>query len=490
MINYVNDFSENSTIIDKKIPKSQIPKVAGGNITVVYNPENFRTKYIDEYTGEPLDQSLITEAIIEELNYFNSKVWKLENKADMLKKAEHIFVRSRWVLCNKGDHKQPDMRARLVACEINRGDRHDAFFASTPPLEAKKVLFSRLAQEQKRDGVALSLDFLDVKKAYFNGIPKRDVYMQLPRELGLPSHFVAKQVRCVYGTRDAGAIWEDTYRAAFEGAGFVSGVASPCCFFHPQKGLSVVVHGDDITTLGKDVDLDWLWERLSKSFELKFRGRIGVGKSGSNDMRILNRVVEIHKDGVHYEADPRHVDLLTNSLGLTNANSVLTPGIKEHVADYETVKVNESQHCPKVNAELDDNGGIADSVNRLTDSDFIDGPLANSVRSATNGRKPNLSNPSSLSHVATHKRKSVNLSGSLHDETQFFHVPAYSEIYGVHPSTIAATDKGFKFVSSRADAFTSKLGSVMLARVARRSQLQDLVHIQNDRATIIGHQHL
>ena len=86
----------------------------------------------------------------------------------------------------------------------NGGEAQAAFFASTPPLEAKKVLFSRLAQERTRKGENLRLSFLDVKKAYLNGIPKRDVYMSLPREMGLPSHLVAKQVRCVYGTRDAG----------------------------------------------------------------------------------------------------------------------------------------------------------------------------------------------------------------------------------------------------------------------------------------------
>ena len=195
------------------------------------------------------------------------------------------------------------MRARLVACEVNKGDSsatcRDAFYASTPPLEAKKVLFSRLAQERKRAGQPLRLDFLDVKKAYFNGIPKRDVYMQLPKELGLPSHFVAKQVRCVYGTRDAGAIWEDTYRQALESLGFVSGVASPCCFYHSQRGVSTVVHGDDITSLGIDKDLDWLREGLSKSFELKVRGRVGEGVPGTNDMRILNRVVEMNPNWHH-----------------------------------------------------------------------------------------------------------------------------------------------------------------------------------------------
>ena len=127
----------------------------------------------------------------------------------------------------------------------------------------RNVSFPRLAKEQTRNGIPLALDFLDVKKAYFNGLPKRDVYMQLPRELGLPSHFVAKQVRCVYSTRDAGAIWEDTYRETLESSGFVSGVASPCCFFHPQRCPSTVVHGDDITTLGEDAKLDWLWTQLT-----------------------------------------------------------------------------------------------------------------------------------------------------------------------------------------------------------------------------------
>ena len=120
-----------------------------------------------------------------------------------------------------------------------------------------------------------------------------------------------------------------------------------------------MVHGDDITTLGKELDLDWMWQELSKSFELKFRGRVGPGREGSNDMRILNRVVQVHKDSVVYEADPRHCDLILHSLGLTSANSVLTPGIKETVGAYETTKLNESPPCLKVNADSDDSNGAS-----------------------------------------------------------------------------------------------------------------------------------
>ena len=217
-----------------------------------------------------------------------------------------------------------------------------------PPLEAKKCLFSRLAQERQRDGVPLRLDFLDVKKAYFTGIPKRDVYMTLPHELGLASHLVAKQVRCVYGTRDAGAIWEDAYIEALESIGFRSGIGSPCCFWHPTRGISTVVHGDDITSLGCDNVLDWMRVELGKSFELEIRDRLGVGIEGSNGMRILNQAVEVKSDGLTYEADPRHVDLLLKSLGLTDANSVLTPGVKDIDPNYELEKTNESSELIKI----------------------------------------------------------------------------------------------------------------------------------------------
>ena len=117
-------------------------------------------------------------------------------------------VRCRWVLCNKGDSTSPDVRARLVACEVNYGGvKEDSFYASTPPLEAKKLLFAKYADAPVVKGKRMRLGFVDAKKAYFNGVPKRNVFMRLPREMGLPAHMVGLQVRCVYGTRDAGAIW-------------------------------------------------------------------------------------------------------------------------------------------------------------------------------------------------------------------------------------------------------------------------------------------
>ena len=125
-----------------------------------------------------------------------------------------------------------------------------------------------------------------MREAYFNGIPKRLLYMPFSKELGLPSHLVAKQVRRVYDTRDAGAIWDDTYRGALEDMGFTSEAASPCCFHHPKRNISVVDLGDDFTAMGLDADFfKYLYEtELAKHFELKIRGRVGEGRKSDNQL--------------------------------------------------------------------------------------------------------------------------------------------------------------------------------------------------------------
>ena len=110
-------------------------------------------------------------------------------------------------MANKGDSKEPDVRARLVGCEINKGgEKVDALYASTPPCEAKNILFSQLSSERTRKGTSLKMSFVDIRKGFFNGKPTRNLLMHLPKELGLAPNLVGRLVRCAYGCRDAGHI--------------------------------------------------------------------------------------------------------------------------------------------------------------------------------------------------------------------------------------------------------------------------------------------
>ena len=100
---------------------------------VTFADQNFKAEYRDEYTGEILPRHLVREAMVNELTYFNEHVWR--GKDATAAKQDHLNpIRTRWVICNKGDAENPEVRARLVACEINDyTDASGLFYAATRP---------------------------------------------------------------------------------------------------------------------------------------------------------------------------------------------------------------------------------------------------------------------------------------------------------------------------------------------------------------------
>ena len=147
---------------------------------------NFKDFYKDEYTCEQLPMGHVRLAMQEELAYFCDKVWIGVPLADALNDPDGKVIGSRWVNCNKNDINDPDVRCRLVAQEINL-HHDDSFYAATPPLEAKRMIFSEWASTQD---VYRQLSFIDVKKAYFYGVPHRNLYNRFPPELGMPKTMV------------------------------------------------------------------------------------------------------------------------------------------------------------------------------------------------------------------------------------------------------------------------------------------------------------
>ena len=146
----------------------------------------WKPSYKDEYTSDILPQEHIRHAMVDEMEYMCREVIEGVSLKEALADPDHVIVGGRWVTSNKQDTENPDCRGRYVAQEINRGGEADAaFYAATPPLEAKRLLFSMWARERERGGHPLKLHFLDVKKAFFNGVPRRSMYIRLPPEMGL-----------------------------------------------------------------------------------------------------------------------------------------------------------------------------------------------------------------------------------------------------------------------------------------------------------------
>ena len=98
-----------------------------------------------------------------------------------------------WVDCNKGDKDKIGVRCRWVAEEVAY-HHSDQFFASTPPLEALRLLISETATGyppagggRRGGGPGKKLLLLDAKKAAHLHVPAvRDVCVDLPPERARP----------------------------------------------------------------------------------------------------------------------------------------------------------------------------------------------------------------------------------------------------------------------------------------------------------------
>lgn len=114
----------------------------------------------------------------------------------------------------------------VVAKEI-KTDKRDDLFAATPPLEAKKLLFSYAVTEgigylkgDKQSG--MKLDFIDISRAYFQADAIRQVYVELPSE-DWEEGKCGLLKKSMYGTHDAAQNWGEAYTKFMESIGFRRG---------------------------------------------------------------------------------------------------------------------------------------------------------------------------------------------------------------------------------------------------------------------------
>ena len=290
---------------------------------------NYEGEFWDDLSGKHLRKEGVIEARKLEIKCFHEHTVYIKTP---LTECHEVTGKGpigvKWIDINKGDEVNEEYRSRLVAQEINYG-KTENLFAATPPLEAKKTLFSLAVTEGfgYGPGWQYKLEFIDVKRAYFYAPAKRDVYVKLPDE-DYEEGMCGKLNKSMYGTRDAAYNWEVEYVRFMNSVGFVHGKTSPCIFYHSGKDIRCVIYGDDFTLLGSEVALDWFRKSIKATYEVSVKGRLGADDKDDKSVRLLNRVIEWTKDGISYEADQRHAEIIVKQLGTQASQAVSSPGHK------------------------------------------------------------------------------------------------------------------------------------------------------------------
>ena len=108
--------------------------------------------------------------------------------------------------------------------------------------------------------------------------------------------------------------------------------------------LEEPTHGDDVVLTGPTKRLTEFENKMTSVCPIKAK-IISLGSPKS--IKTLNRRLHWGKEGIVYQHDPRHIDVLGKDLGLENGNSVQTPATPE-VTEEEKSQVQHHKYRSQV----------------------------------------------------------------------------------------------------------------------------------------------
>ena len=257
-----------------RAPEEDIREALGGQVDTDDGDQRW-SEFRDDKSGKVLDPTKVRSAREEELKELERRVFEIVDEQECWEKKGKGPIPVRWVDVDKGFGV---IRSRLVAKDFKPkstvGDRDD-LFAAMPLLEAVKLLVAQGASEAGA-GKPRKLMFLDISKAHLYGKMQTEEYVQLPPERWAPGK-CAKLLYTLYGMRMAATNWEREYTQTLVELGFEVGKASSVVFYHPERRIRVVVHGDDFIIDGEEEDCWFVHDALKTKYLLKMRGILGPG---------------------------------------------------------------------------------------------------------------------------------------------------------------------------------------------------------------------
>ena len=107
--------------------------------------------------------------------------------------------------------------------------------------------------------------------------------------------------------------------------GFTRGKSHPCIFWHQEKQIKTLVHGDDYVSSGTVEAMNWLEAEVEKAYEMKTQKLVNAD-GYKVEGKVFNRVIRRTGGGWEMKADPRHAELVVEKSGLRDDKGIDTPG--------------------------------------------------------------------------------------------------------------------------------------------------------------------
>ena len=109
---------------------------------------------------------------------------------------------------------------------------------------------------------------------------------------------------------------EKNFAEKLAAVGFKGSRAAPTTFYNTATKVRLVVHGDDFTFSGTQMELEKMRGLFKKWYDVKDRGIMGSGTGDVKKVVILGRTLKFTEMGLEYTADGKHRDTILKELGL------------------------------------------------------------------------------------------------------------------------------------------------------------------------------
>ena len=169
------------------------------------------------------------------------------------------------------------------------------------------------------------LPLLTLRGHTFYAPSKRPTFVEIPIEYRNEGDekMVGRLELSLYGTRDAARNWSEEYTTSLKQWGFHVGRSSPCNFRHKERDITMTVHGDDFAVTASTPQSEWLKSKMKSKYDIKM-DILGHDEGQEKEVEILSRVIRWTTEGLEYEADQRHADLLVKEMGVGYSREVAT----------------------------------------------------------------------------------------------------------------------------------------------------------------------
>ena len=180
---------------------------------------------------------------------------------------------------------------------------------------SQEVAVQDVDGHSKKRKLETKLMFIDVRKAHLIPVCNEKGFCRTSRRK-------SGEVEEVAPRNEEGR--QEFHTEKFVEKGFQPGSSCPVVFFNKETAVRVVVHGDDFTFSGHDLELVALRKWMESWCDIKFRGIMGSGRDDTKEIEILGRTLRRTNKGLELEASRNPRLKLLRDFGLNEDSKGLS----------------------------------------------------------------------------------------------------------------------------------------------------------------------